>query len=224
MSRRLQWAAKLLDVFWILIIATLVVAAADWVAVGLDKRPAEYVLKPLTMVVLIAAAIVMQDADPTSAQWLVVAGLVFSLAGDVFLMLDKRYFVMGLGSFLIAHLLYIGAFVAMGLNGFGFVLGAAAVAVLIRAIGVKIVVGATESDQKLGVPVSLYVLVISLMVAFAAGTGRWWAIGGACLFYASDACIGWSRFVKEFPGQRLAIMTTYHLGQIGIVLSLMAVT
>ena len=112
----------------------------------------------------------------------------------------------------------------IGLNGFGFILGAAAVAVLIRAIGVKIVVGATESDEKLGLPVSLYVLVISLMVAFAAGTDRWWAIGGAALFYASDALIGWSRFIKEFPGHRLAIMTTYHLGQVGIVLGLMATT
>ncbi len=211
-------------VFWILIVATLVVAAADWVAVGLGRRPAEYVLKPLTMVVLIAAAIVMEDADPTAAQWLVVAGLVASLAGDVFLMLEERWFVMGLGSFLVAHLLYIGAFITMGLNGFGFVLGAAAVAVLIRAVGVKIVVGATETDQGLGLPVSLYVLVISLMVAFAAGTGRWWAIGGALLFYLSDALIGWSRFVKEFPGQRVAIMTTYHLGQVGIVLGLMATT
>ncbi|MGI9578522.1 MAG: lysoplasmalogenase [Microthrixaceae bacterium] len=210
--------------FWTLIVATLVVAAADWVAVGTQRRSAEYVLKPLTMVVLIAAAIVMEDADPTAAQWLVVAGLVMSLAGDVFLMLEERYFVMGLGSFLAAHLLYIAAFVAIGLNGFGFVLGAAAVAVLIRAVGVKIVVGATEKDEKLGLPVSLYVLVISLMVAFAAGTGRWWAIGGAVLFYASDAFIGWSRFVKEFPGQRLAIITTYHLGQVGIVLGLMAVT
>ena len=208
--------------FWTLIIATLVVAAADWVAVGTGRRSAEYVLKPLTMVVLIAAAISMQDADPESAQWLVVAGLVASLAGDVFLMLEERYFVAGLGSFLVAHLLYMGAFLTMGLSGFGFVLGAAAVAVLIRAIGVKIVVGATEHKQSLGVPVSLYVLVISLMVAFAAGTGRPWAIAGAVLFYVSDAFIGWSRFVKEFPGQRLAIMTTYHLGQVGIVLGLMA--
>ena len=58
-------------------------------------------------------------------------------------------------------------------------------------------------------------------VAFAFGTARWWAIGGALLFYVSDAFIGWSRFVKHFPGERLAIMTTYHLGQVGIVLSLL---
>ena len=36
-----------------LLVATLVVAAADWWAVHTDRRPVEYVLKPLTMVVLI---------------------------------------------------------------------------------------------------------------------------------------------------------------------------
>ena len=36
---------------------TLVVAAADWWAVSADRRQLEYVLKPLTMVVLIAAAL-----------------------------------------------------------------------------------------------------------------------------------------------------------------------
>ena len=70
-------------------------------------------------------------------------------------------------------------------------------------------------------PVAAYVLVISLMVAFAFGTGRWWAIVGALLFYVSDAFIGWSRFVASSRHQRLAIMTTYHLGQIGLVLGLL---
>ena len=45
--------------FWILIAATLVVAAADWWAVATDRRSVEYGLKPATMVVLIAAALVL---------------------------------------------------------------------------------------------------------------------------------------------------------------------
>ena len=50
------------------------------------------------------------------------------------------------------------------------------------------------------------------------------AIAGALLFYLSDACIGWSRFVGDFPQSRMAIITTYHLGQIGLVLGLAAAT
>lgn len=206
--------------FEILIAVTLLVAVADWVAVLTDNRRAEYVLKPATMVLLITAAATMGGPDPAVARWWVIAALVASLAGDVFLMVEDR-FIPGLASFLLAHVLYVVAFFTMGIDGFGFVLGAALVAVLIRAVGVKIVVGAAERDRQLGGAVAAYVLVISLMVAFAFGTARWWVILGAVLFYASDACIGWSRFVGEFPQHRLAIMTTYHLGQVGLVLGLL---
>lgn len=206
--------------FYALIAATLVVAVADWVAVAIDNRRLEHVLKPLTMVVLIGALLSMGEADPPEARWWVLAALVASLAGDVFLMLEGR-FVPGLASFLVAHIFYIVAFLTMGISGAPWVLGAALVAVLIRAVGVRIVVGATDRDRAFGVPVAAYVLVISLMVAFAFGTARWPVIVGALLFYLSDACIGWSRFVREFPYQRLVIMTTYHLAQIGLVVSLL---
>jgi uncharacterized membrane protein YhhN len=43
---------------------------------------------------------------------------------------------------------------------------------------------------------------------------------GASLFYASDALIAWNRFVRETPHARLTVMVTYHLGQVGLVLSL----
>lgn len=209
--------------FTVLVLAALAVAVADWVAVATDNRRAEYVLKPATMVVLIAAALAMGGPDPAVARWWVVAALVASLLGDVFLMLEDR-FVPGLASFLVAHLLYIGAFVSMGIESTPFVLGAALVAVLIRAVGVRVVVGATQQDRSLGWAVVAYVGVISLMVAFAVGTARPFAIAGALLFYASDALIGWSRFVRPLPQQRIAIMTTYHLGQIGLVLALLGTT
>lgn len=206
--------------FAVLIGATLVVAVADWVAVALEHRRVEYVLKPLVMVLLIGAVLAMGDPVPEVARWWVLAALLASLAGDVFLMLED-HFIPGLSSFLVAHLLYIGAFVAMGLESMPFVVGAALVAVLIRAVGVKVIVGASETDRSFGIAVSAYVAVISLMVAFAIGTARWWVIVGALLFYVSDALIGWSRFVQAFPHQRVAIMATYHLGQIGLVLGLL---
>ncbi len=208
--------------FQILIAATLVVAIADWVAVAADNRRAERILKPATMVVLIGAALAMSQSDPAIARWFVLAALGASLVGDVLLMSEDD-FVAGLSAFLVAHLLYIVAFVTMGVTAVPFVLGAALVSVLMRVVGRKVLMAATQSDRKLGVPVAAYMLVISLMVVFAFGTGRWWAIVGALLFYFSDACIGWSRFVGEFRFHRVAIMTTYHLGQIGLVLSLLGV-
>ena len=59
-----------------------------------------------------------------------------------------------------------------------------------------------------------------MMVASAIGTGRVFAIVGALLFGASDSVLGWTRFISDFPRSRLVVMTTYHLGQMGLVLAL----
>jgi uncharacterized membrane protein YhhN len=58
------------------------------------------------------------------------------------------------------------------------------------------------------------------MVVCAVGTGNPVAIAGAVSFYASDALIGWGRFVRSYGWGRLAVMVTYHVGQVLLVLSL----
>jgi uncharacterized membrane protein YhhN len=207
-------------VFAALIAATVVVAAADWWAVATERRKVEHVLKPLTMVVLIAAAASISAPDPAAARWWLVAGLAASLMGDVFLMLEG-HFVEGLAAFLVGHLLYIVALATMGITPAALVGGVVLVAALVVVLGRRIVAGAAAADPRLRVPVTAYIAAISVMVAMAVGTLRPAAIVGALLFYASDACIGWSRFIDDFPRARVIIMVTYHLGQIGLVLSLL---
>ncbi len=205
--------------FWALIAATLVVAVADWVAVALERRTVEYVLKPLTMAVLIAAAIAADPVVSGPARGWILAGLVCSLVGDVFLMLED-HFVEGLAAFLVGHVAYVVALWQLGVEWPRFAVGVVLVAVLVAVIGRPIVVGARRRDERLTIPVGAYITVISVMVASAIGTGIWIAVVGAGLFYASDAVIGISRFVRDFPHSRLVVMTTYHLGQIGLVLAL----
>lgn len=205
----------------LLLVLTLVVAVGDWVAVGLDKKPLEYVCKPLTMVVLIAAALAL---DPTSdaARACFVLALVFSLAGDVFLMLpNEKLFVFGLGSFLAGHIAYIVGLWWAGVAFGAFLVGVLVVAVAVATLGLRIVRGVRAGDHaELAGPVTAYLVVISAMVASAVGRLNAFAIVGAVLFYASDALIAWNRFIEPKPWGRLAIITTYHLGQIGLVLSL----
>src|SRR5437764_12748448 len=95
---------------FVLVGVAVAVGALDWVAVARRNRPAEYVFKPLTMVVLIAAAVALQKGNPTYVCGVTLAALVLSLAGDVFLMLPQDLFVAGLGSFLLAHAAYVAAF------------------------------------------------------------------------------------------------------------------
>lgn len=206
---------------WVALAAGTGLALADWVAVGSARRSAEYVLKPATLVALIALAVALDPQDGGQRAWFV-AALVFSLAGDVFLMLPSDRFVEGLGSFLLAHLAYVVGLQIDGPSVGALALAAALVAVAAIPLGARIVRGVRDAGKRaLVAPVVAYIAVISAMVVSALATGRPVAIAGALLFYASDACIGWSRFVHPFKGHRLAIMTTYHLGQAGLVLSLL---
>jgi uncharacterized membrane protein YhhN len=204
----------------LLFVLTLAVAVADWIAVHAGNRRVEYIAKPLTMVVLIAAALVIDPVD-ASVRTAFVIGLVFSLLGDVLLMSRRSFFVAGLASFLVGHLAYIVGLQLRGQSGLWFVIGLAVVLVGVVGIGVPIVRAVQDgAEPSLAVPVTAYMVVISVMVASAFGTRNGFAIVGALLFYASDALIAWNRFVHEYPWGRLAIMSTYHIGQIGLVMSL----
>lgn len=204
-----------------LVALTLVIAAVDWFAVVTERRPLEYVAKPATMLPLIAAALVLDPVTPAMRPWFV-AALVLSLAGDVFLMLpaEETFFVPGLASFLVGHIAYVVGLTQGELSGGRLIIGAVVTFVALLSVGPTIVKGASERDRRLGAPVLAYILTISVMVTFAIGHGAVFGIVGALLFYLSDFCIGWSRFVTEFRHSRLAIMVTYHLAQVGLVVSL----
>ena len=219
---------------------TLVTALADWIAVSrramdpasVGARRAEYVAKPLTMVFLIAAALAIADAHHASAFLVaaMTAALVLSLVGDVFLMLPEdspsadRNFVFGLGAFLLAHVAYIAAFARLHAHAgyaISFVLtGLVLAGAMFATVGLPIGRAAREEDPALAVPVLAYVTVISLMVVAAWWTGDMRIIPGALLFAASDAMIGWTRFVRKDWELDVPIIVTYHLAQILLVLGL----
>jgi uncharacterized membrane protein YhhN len=182
-------------------------------------RPVEYVFKPLTLVVLTATALALDPADPTVRAWFV-AGLVLSLAGDVLLMLPGDHFVPGLGAFLLAHVAYVVGLAAAGLDPLGVLAGLLVVGAAFGLVGTRLVGALRATRSELAGPVTAYMAVISAMVVCAFGTGDGVAIAGAVLFYASDALIGWGRFVRPVDWGRLAVMVTYHLGQVLLVLSL----
>lgn len=202
-----------------LLVLTGAAAVVDWVAVQRDRRSWEYVFKPLTLVALVATALALDPADPTVRAWFV-AALVLSLAGDVFLMLPSDRFVPGLASFLLAHVAYVVGLVLAGLDPLAVAAGVVLVSAAFAVVGTRLVRGIRRTEPAMAPPVVAYMAVISTMVVCAVGTGRWPAIAGSLSFYASDALIGWGRFVRSHPRGRLAVMVTYHVAQVLLVLSL----
>jgi uncharacterized membrane protein YhhN len=204
----------------LLLAFTLAAALVDWLAVATDRRAVVYLAKPLTMLLLIGVALTIEPVDGATRTLFVLA-LVFSLLGDVFLMLPRNLFVAGLSAFLIGHVLYIAGLQVRGQTGTWFLAGLVVVVVAVLAVGVRILRAVrTGDDPAMAGPVSAYLVVISFMVASAFGTRNAFAIAGAGLFYASDALLAWNRFVAEKHWAGPAIMMTYHLGQVGLVLSL----
>ena len=185
-------------------------------------RLAHYLFKPLTIVLVTLVA--LQPNHPTSPAYrhTIIAGLLFSLAGDVFLMLPRdRFFIHGLISFLIAHLCYIAAFaresgLALSLPGVipFLIYGGLMMRVLWPHLG------------KMRVPVIFYMLAI-LVMGWAAMSRLLWteqpgslnAMLGALLFIASDSMLALDKFRGGFRGATLLIFATYAAAQWLIALS-----
>jgi uncharacterized membrane protein YhhN len=174
-----------------------------------------YVAKPAATITLLALAVLSPPSVSRRYRALVVAGLVASLAGDVWLMLPGDRFVPGLASFLVAHLCYIAAFADAGggWRGPGAALGVGLVAGAILAV-LWPGLGALKG------PVVAYVLVIALMAWQA--LARWRRVGGASAalaaagaiaFLASDASLAVRRFVADFPAGPVVVLATYWLAQ-----------
>lgn len=186
-----------------------------------------YVFKPMTTVLIIVLAATAQEVDRTY-QILIAVGLVFSLAGDVFLMLPeapRSYFMPGLVVFLIAHLFYIGAFV-MGTRW-------ANQDVLVLLPFVAFGVGCTAYLWRhlgpMKAPVVVYTAVILSMGWRSAAriyapdlptTAAICAFVGVGLFIISDLILAVNRFARPFVAARATNLTTYFAGQACIALSL----
>ncbi len=214
----------LTPLFWL----ALVVAAVDWIAAWQDWKPVRYATKPGALLLLIAWF--SQVGGWQGPLLWFGLGLVFSLGGDVFLLLPERFFLFGLVSFLTAHICYV-----VGLN-------ASPLPLVWQSLAVLLVVGLAAAlvfrnvrrglirqagGSAMIVPVAIYSLVISLMLISALlnfWRPNWpaqaaaFAAGGAALFYISDSLLATNRFVAPFPAADFWVMTTYHLGQFGLAL------
>ncbi len=222
------FSQKVLNMY-ILLILSLLTAILDWYVVYKGWTTLEYLLKPAVMILLLAWFIgATSGLNGAMAIWFAL-GLLFSLAGDIFLMLPKEQFIAGLVAFLTAHVFYI-----IGFNpdfppftplGLFLVIFVAAIG---KEIYAKIAVGLAKQDKAaLQKPVLAYVVVIAVMLISALFTlfRADWAILpaltvslGAALFMLSDAILALNRFVAPIPFGRTKNLASYHLGQIMLIL------
>jgi uncharacterized membrane protein YhhN len=212
----------------LLIVFAFVAAIVNEIAEYKGKRTVVYFAKPAVMIFLLAWLYFYAGLDSPLLYFAL--GILFSLGGDVFLMLPNmdRGFLFGLVSFLLAHVLYtVGLnYVIPPLNVFGIFL-AISIALFVAQIYRRLAAGLhAKGLDRLRIPVLVYSIVISLMWLSALQTifDVYWKSNasllvsiGATLFVASDIVLAWFRFVGPIKHGRMINLSCYHLGQILLI-------
>ncbi|MBW1656054.1 lysoplasmalogenase [Flavobacterium quisquiliarum] len=186
-------------------------------------------LKPI-LIPILGFTVYFYRKFPTQNTLLI--ALLFSWIGDVVLLftdLGEIYFIIGLVSFLIAHILYCILFnklnrVRKKQNKTFFVIGSILIATYL--IGMVSLLMPHLGD--LEIPVSIYATVISIMLLFAFnGLLVWERPGnllvflGAFFFVVSDSILAVNKFYTPIPKSSFFIMITYLLAQYLIVLGIL---
>lgn len=205
---------------WVLLGALGVAAVADWGAVLRGSRTAEQLAGPAFIVLLIALAWLLHAEEAPQGRWLLI-GLVLSLIGAVLLLSHSDLpFGLGLLSSLLVHLAYLAALVRMP-HGSPQRWGVVAVALTLALVLAFVLLPLLRRDVVAGLPPTAYGLVLAAFAGTAWYTGHLLVDIGASLFVVSDALVGWTRFVRQLRGARVAVIVTYHLAQVLVVVGVL---
>ena len=195
-------------------ISALLAIAAE--SAGAERHRSFYALKPLTTLLILGIALCGPEGEYRSA---VAIGLVLSMLGDICLMFaGNTWFLGGLGSFLLAHFLFVWAY-AEGLTSWGVPLWCWAGV----AYGLAFFAWLLPKAGSLKGPVSVYGVALLGMV-FAA-SARWQmapdlgttlAMIGAFIFMISDSALAVRQFNGNYRGAQPLILSTYWLA-IGLI-------
>jgi len=203
--------------FWIVVLA-------DLAGIGLGIPLLHFICKPLLMPALIFA--VLSFGIPGTNRTKIIAALIFSFLGDVFLLLENRFpvfFLVGLGCFLLAHIFYIVYFI--GQHGPGSMAKKNPILILpVIAYAACLLYLLAPVLGDLKIPVFIYATVISVMLCSTLFLGskterrsRPLFIMGAASFVLSDSLLAINKFYHPLPMAAILIMLTYCLAQFLIV-------
>jgi uncharacterized membrane protein YhhN len=174
------------------------------------NSPLFIALKQLCTISILAYPLLFRNTAINSYSKRIAMGLFFCLVGDSFLLVES-YFVWGLASFLVAHLIFLYAFIKR--QGW---LWEPRVAVVLALIAVGVFTLVSDDLYSLFYAVLIYLIVIVLM------SWQGWALAlnpkmeyrsflgwAVSLFLFSDALIAVDKFYFSLSFSRVLILATY---------------
>ncbi len=179
----------------------------------LEPYTGNFVIKAIPAISLAVLAFI---AVSGSRGKLLFASLLFCAAADIALELAAgKYFVIGLGLFLIAHILFIVTFS----RDFKAQKSQIPVIILLIVYAKMMAFVMTPSLKEMVIPVYIYLTAITLMAIFAAlrASKNDFTLYGAIAFIVSDSILAINKFMMPVPAADYLIMITYYLSLFLIV-------
>jgi uncharacterized membrane protein YhhN len=198
------------------------------IAIIFEMEWLRFITKPLLMILL--AVYFHFSVNRNAFTQSIMLAIIFSFGGDVALMFQGStpiYFILGLGSFLIAHLFYAYGMVKYSSFRQGILIKKWWWSLPFLIYGAGLVYFLWSDLGDMTIPVVVYSIAIMIMGLSALNmTGRisksvaLYILLGAILFILSDSVIALNKFKSDdlhIPMPSLIIMVTYILGQFLIV-------
>ena len=198
-------------------------ALLDWASTWKGWKKRLYLAKPATLFFLILWSITITGWQAEMKAYGI--ALVFSLIGDILLLLNPRFFLYGLGAFFFTHLFYFIALNSEPVKFEPLLLVIVLVVIVLTVIILRRLKPGIINNPKgnrLWVACSIYALALALMVLSAWLTffRPGWSFPailyvsvGALFFMVSDTTLTYDRFVKKLNHGQSWVHLTYHLGQ-----------
>jgi uncharacterized membrane protein YhhN len=166
-----------------------------------------FVIKAIPAISLSVLALVTVSG---SRGKLLFASLLLCAAGDVALEIGaEKYFIIGLGFFLIAQIMFIVTFS----RDFKMQKSRIPIIVIFAIYALAMAIVMTPSLREMAIPVYFYLVVITLMGIFAAlrAAKNKLTLYGAVSFIVSDSIIAINKFMMPVPAADYLVMVTYYL-------------
>lgn len=192
----------------------LIVAIADIYAIITHNKEVEMIAKPL----IATSLVILYLVSVKQPNFWYVSALFFAFWGDVLLLFQDQFFIYGLASFLLAHVLLITisskflnqvSIPKILLHSFPFV-------ALLGGLIYMIYSGLGEMLIPVivyGIVISIFGVITSVIYASKRSVENGWLFLGALTFIASDSILAINKFYHSTELLGISIMITYIIAQ-----------
>ena len=226
--------------------AVLGIFILDWVAVAFEWRKIKPATKVIAMVMVALWTLSNVCWSPNAQMILLLLAQLFGLAGDIFLLFKHRWFIAGLGAFLVGHLFYV-ALIFSDLASSNYLelsipspMFPATLALIFLGLILMIVYNLFKREHFLkhrkgrllwnSLQVYLWILSgLTVLIFFRfliqpnpTIQNALLPIGGG-LFLLSDILLAYDRFVHPISNRQLWGHVTYHLAQFSLAAGFLSI-